>query len=177
LGRSTDGHHRLGITSEVADPEWRSKRRRPAFLLTIAALTALLTAIGGAAEVELPGPLSTAHEGLEDPDSCESCHDADFNVDGTRCLACHDQIEARMKARKGVHREVTTDDCELCHAEHGGRDADLMPIDRDDFDHSTETGFPLEGYHGEFAGDCSRCHTTRSFLTLKPEDELSPLCR
>ena len=57
-------------------------------------------------------------------------------------------------------------DCAVCHAEHQGRDADLRPFDTDDFDHVEETGFGLEGYHGEFAGDCANCHTTRSFLNL-----------
>jgi hypothetical protein len=115
----------------------------------------------------MPGRLSLAHEGLEDPDGCDNCHDDDFNVDGDRCLVCHDLIASRMAAKKGVHREAAVDDCAVCHAEHQGRDADLRPIDPTAFDHAEETGFAIEGYHGEFAGDCSNCHTTRSFLKLK----------
>ena len=117
----------------------------------------------------MPGRLSVAHEGLEDPDSCDNCHDDDFNIDGGRCLVCHDQIAGRVEARKGVHREVTIADCAVCHVEHQGRDGDLRPIDPTDFDHAEETGFAIEGYHGEFAGDCSNCHTTRSFLNLTPD--------
>ncbi len=114
----------------------------------------------------MPGHLSLAHEGLEDPDGCDNCHDDDFNADGNRCLVCHDQIEARMAANKGVHREATVSDCAVCHAEHQGRDADLRNFDTEDFDHAGETGFGLEGYHGEFAGKCENCHTTRSYLNL-----------
>ncbi len=159
----------VGFTSGTtgADPELN--RRYLPTLVTLVLSVFLCVGVGGTSDLELPGPLSAAHEGLEDPNGCENCHDTDFNVDGNRCLACHDQIEARMRARKGVHREVTIEDCALCHAEHGGRDADLLPIDRRDFNHSVETGFALDGYHGEFAGDCSRCHTTRSYLTLESE--------
>ncbi|MGD8439386.1 MAG: cytochrome c3 family protein, partial [Holophagae bacterium] len=112
--------------------------------------------------------MSSAHEGLDDPDSCDSCHNDDLEVEGDRCLVCHDRIADRMAAGKGLHREVTVDDCAMCHAEHGGRNSEMLPLDRDDFDHAAETGFALEGFHGEFAGDCSRCHTTRSFLELEP---------
>ena len=115
---------------------------------------------------DMPGLLSLAHEGLENPEGCDSCHDLDFNVDGNRCLVCHDQIAGRIAAEKGVHREVTVNDCATCHAEHHGRDADLRPIDPTNFNHAEETGFALRGFHGEFAGDCSNCHTTRSFLNL-----------
>jgi hypothetical protein len=108
-------------------------------------------------------------QGLEDPDGCDSCHDDDLVVDGERCLVCHDLIAARVAAGKGVHREVTAADCAMCHVEHQGRDADLRGFDTTGFDHAGETGFALEGFHGEFAGDCSRCHATRSFLTLSTE--------
>jgi hypothetical protein len=84
----------------------------------------------------MPGHLSRAHEGLEDPDSCDNCHDDDLNVDGERCLVCHDQIAERIAAQKGVHREVTPADCAICHVEHQGRDADLRPLDTAGFDHA-----------------------------------------
>ncbi len=142
-------------------------------LISLFAMTTLLLVVGmwagplAAQETDYsPGLLSEAHSGFDDPDSCENCHNDDYEVEGDRCLICHDQIQARMEAGKGVHREVSVDDCAVCHAEHGGRDAEMLPLDRDDFDHATETGFALEGFHGDFRGDCSRCHTTRSFLDL-----------
>ncbi|PWB77435.1 MAG: hypothetical protein C3F15_03390, partial [Holophagae bacterium] len=116
-----------------------------------------------------PGPLSAAHAGIDNPDSCDSCHNDAGEVEGERCLVCHDLIADRIVAKKGVHREVTVKDCATCHAEHGGRDVDLRPLDRDSFDHAAEAGFALEGFHGEFRGDCARCHTSRSFLTLNPK--------
>ena len=47
----------------------------------------------------MPGRLSLAHEGLEDPDGCDNCHDDDLNVDGNRCLVCHDQIAGSHRGR------------------------------------------------------------------------------
>jgi hypothetical protein len=153
--------------------EDRRARRRLHSLAAVAGFLALIVipaASLGAQETDYsPGLLSEAHAGFDDPDSCENCHNDDYEVEGDRCLICHDRIAARMDADKGVHRDVTVDDCAVCHPEHGGRDAEMLPIDRDDFDHATETGFALEGFHGEFSGDCSRCHTTRSFLELNPD--------
>ncbi|MDH3816965.1 MAG: hypothetical protein OEV48_20960, partial [Acidobacteriota bacterium] len=146
---------------------------RRSFLILILAAILIASAVPSLAQDDeidyMPGRLSLAHEGLEDPDSCENCHDDDLNVDGERCFVCHDLIAERVAAKKGVHRDATVEDCAVCHAEHQGRDADLRPIDPTDFDHAGETGFAIEGYHGEFAGDCSNCHTTRSFLNLTPD--------
>ncbi len=72
-------------------------------------------------------------------------------------------VAARIAAKKGVHREVTGD-CQVCHVEHQGVDADLRPLDSKDFDHRAETGFPLEGKHTALAGKCPACHNSRSYL-------------
>ncbi|HSL16578.1 MAG TPA: hypothetical protein VLB51_01600, partial [Methylomirabilota bacterium] len=145
-------------------------------ILTVILFAAGLTAAGSsipAATEEIdpsmsPGPLSRAHAELEDG-MCDACHDDDLRIEADRCLVCHDLIADRIAAGKGVHREITGD-CEVCHAEHGGRDADIRMIDTDDFAHEEETGFELVGAHARAAvEDCSSCHTTRSFLTLNPE--------
>ena len=77
------------------------------------------------------------------------------------------QVAARIATKKGVHREVTGD-CQVCHAEHQGVDADLRPLDPKDFDHRAETGFPLGGNHAALAGRCPACHKTRSYLNNRP---------
>ncbi len=114
-----------------------------------------------------PGPLSAAHAKLEGLDSCEKCHEPGKGVSATKCLTCHQPIADRIARKAGVHRDVT-DECAVCHAEHAGRDADIRPLDKGDFDHLEETGFALDGRHAAFARDCARCHKTRSFLTLDP---------
>jgi hypothetical protein len=147
--------------------QW-TRRRAGSRALLVAALVLCCGAVLAEDDpgIELPGPLSASHADFEDPDSCSNCHNEDFEVEGDRCLVCHDAIADRIAARRGVHREVTTADCAVCHSEHGGRDAELVFLDPDDFDHAEETGFALEGFHGEFAGDCTRCHDTDSYLTL-----------
>ncbi len=138
--------------------------------LAFAAVVTVLVAPIGAQETDYsPGLLSQAHAGLDDPDSCDNCHNDDYEVEGERCLVCHDAISSRMESKKGLHADVSVDDCAVCHAEHGGRDAEMLPLDRDSFDHGAETGFVLNGFHGEFSGDCSKCHTTRSFLNNNPD--------
>ena len=126
------------------------------------------SAAQGDGELLSPGPLSTAHAKLEETGSCDACHEPGQGVTANRCLACHNPISERMAAKRGVHRDVT-DECAMCHVEHDGRDADLRPLDVDDFDHLEETGFSLDGMHARLATDCSNCHTTRSFLALTPE--------
>ena len=98
----------------------RGRRRRrtmlPAAAVTLAVLVAP-AALFGDDEIDYsPGLLSEAHSGFDDPDSCENCHNDEYEVEGERCLVCHDRIAARMEAGKGVHREVSVDDCAVCHA-------------------------------------------------------------
>jgi hypothetical protein len=112
---------------------------------------------------EAPGPLSKAHAALEGAANCQKCHGEDNAIIAERCLSCHAPVAARVAAKKGVHREVTGD-CQVCHIEHQGVDTDLRPLDPKDFDHRTETGFPLEGKHAALAGKCPACHTSRSYL-------------
>ncbi len=107
-----------------------------------------------------PGPLSRAHADLDSVTKCTSCHDP-----GTRrlkCLDCHTEIRRRIEAKTGFHSRaykssVDETDCARCHAEHRGSKTPLIPLDRQKFDHSAQTGFVLEGKHRE--QKCENCHT------------------
>jgi len=114
-----------------------------------------------------PGPLSKAHASLEGADKCRSCHGQDRQVSADRCLSCHKPVADRMRARKGVHRDVAGE-CAGCHTEHQGVDVDLRPLDTASFDHVGETGFALSGQHAGVAKRCASCHKSRSYLTLSP---------
>ena len=135
--------------------------------LSVAFLCIILVATASSTQ-EMPGPLSSAHAALEENGDCDSCHGPSGEVTAQNCLSCHTAIAIRIAEKRGVHREVT-DECTMCHEEHGGRDAELLPFDPGDFDHLEETGFALEGRHGEIAGDCSKCHPGRSYLTNSPD--------
>ncbi len=138
-----------------------------------AVLAALVCVAGaaGRAEAQLgqlvsPGPLTAPHAGLEGLRNCEKCHEPGKGVTAERCLACHKPIAERIAARRGVHRNVTTD-CTKCHVEHTGRDGELRPFDTHAFDHARDAGYPLDGKHATVAANCAACHKTRSFVALK----------
>ncbi|MCK5377204.1 MAG: cytochrome c family protein, partial [Acidobacteria bacterium] len=135
--------------------------------LCVAAAVAPLSA-QGVGKLLSPGPLSKAHAKLEGIGSCEKCHEPGKGISAKKCLGCHRPIAKRMASKSGVHRDVG-DDCVACHVEHAGRDADIRPLDKRDFDHLEETGFALDGLHEKVAKDCSKCHKTRSYLELTPD--------
>ena len=81
-----------------------------------------------------------------------------------KCLECHKPVAERIKAKKGVHRDVAGKDCAGCHVEHAGLDGDLLHFEPKGFDHKGEAGFALDGLHAPL--DCKACHKTRSYLGL-----------
>jgi hypothetical protein len=134
----------------------------------VLALVALLAAprLGaqGVASLISPGKLSKPHAKLEGLDKCQSCHEPGRQVSAVKCLECHKPVAERIKARKGVHRDVTGSECARCHVEHAGLDGDLRHFEPKRFDHKGEAGFPLDGLHAPL--DCKVCHKTRSYLGL-----------
>ncbi len=112
-----------------------------------------------------PGELSAAHKELENETLCKSCHTADYDLSPDLCLACHTKLKERIDQGRGFHSNKKTN-CRSCHAEHRGRDAALINLDRSSFNHD-QTGFSLTGKHKNIT-DCSRCHKQKSFLGLSP---------
>jgi hypothetical protein len=134
--------------------------------------TLLLSSIGREAHAQLgalvsPGRLSRAHASLEGISSCLQCHSAGRGIAAEKCLTCHKPVAERIAQKTGVHRNVTTD-CVSCHVEHAGVDAELRPFNTAQFNHRTDTGFPLDGLHAPLANNCAACHKTRSFLSVSP---------
>jgi nitrate/TMAO reductase-like tetraheme cytochrome c subunit len=72
-------------------------------------------------------------------------------------------VAERVAAKKGVHRDVTTN-CVSCHVEHMGTSAELRPFDTRGFDHVRDANYPLDGKHAAKATECASCHKERSFL-------------
>jgi hypothetical protein len=105
---------------------------------------------------EMPGPLSAFHAAKPGPTDCSACHSAPGKVAPAKCLTCHTEIASRIAARTGFHRDKA-EDCAVCHAEHHGAQANIVPLDPSDFDHS-ETGADLRGAHLR-PKTCDTCHT------------------
>jgi len=106
----------------------------------------------------MPGPLYEGHAEFED--TCEKCHESfDKANQIKRCLACHDHknIADDIKQGKGFHGnpKVRISDCKACHTEHIGRNADIIQIDLNTFNHK-QTDFDLKGKH--LIISCQSCH-------------------
>jgi hypothetical protein len=105
----------------------------------------------------MPGKLTRAHEKLEE--DCSNCHDkADRSRQTPLCLDCHDKVADDIRQFRGFHGRMTgiaTSQCRACHSEHLGRDADIVRLSREQFDHKA-TDFALEGAHATLA--CDACH-------------------
>lgn len=105
----------------------------------------------------MPGQVIEGHAEFEA--QCSDCH-ASFEKSGMTalCLDCHDEIRADRTSREGFHGQsplAGSKPCNTCHTDHRGRDADIIAIQVDAFDHQW-TRFPLKGSHAPLA--CSSCH-------------------
>ena len=109
--------------------------------------------------VLMPGPVIADHAEYED--ECTSCHQP-FSKDSQRdlCLDCHEEITEDLIGQMGFHGKsasIAELECAACHTEHEGRDADVVGLDPDTFDHD-RTDFPL--YDSHLTVPCERCHST-----------------
>lgn len=114
----------------------------------------------GAVSVEsvvMPGEVVKKHAKVEP--ECRKCHDPFDKAGQDRlCLACHKEVAADLAGKRGYHGrapEVSDRRCRTCHAEHKGRDGELVRLDRKQFDHRV-TNRPLQGGHGKV--QCEGCH-------------------
>ncbi|MFK5878514.1 MAG: hypothetical protein QM478_03345 [Flavobacteriaceae bacterium] len=106
-----------------------------------------------------PGDLSKAHAELEGMSNCTQCHELGEKVLNSKCLECHEDIQALISNNKGYHADVSVvkKDCFECHSEHHGRKFDMVRFNQDNFDHEL-AGYELEGEHDVI--DCRKCHTS-----------------
>src|SRR5690242_6111821 len=143
-------------------------------LLMLALLMGSLTAERAVAvnpeTLLMPGKLSSKHAKYEE--QCSSCHDrSDRNRQTQLCLDCHKEIAGDVRNGRGFHGRlsaIATSQCRACHAEHHGRDADIVKLSREQFNHEL-TDFPLRGAHLTTA--CDACHARG-----KPFSEASSEC-
>jgi hypothetical protein len=128
-------------------------------LVTLLGLFGVPTAEAANPETLLmPGKLSNAHAKLEE--DCKNCHDrSDRGRQSQLCLSCHKPVGTDVAERRGFHGRLpgASDrmQCRACHSEHLGRDADIVKLSRDQFDHA-RTDFALQGTHAGLP--CESCH-------------------
>ena len=113
-----------------------------------------------------PGKLSKAHDEFSGLNNCPKCHETGKkSVDG-KCLACHEELAARIGTGRGFHRDKKTG-CPTCHPDHQGPDFALIDWNPREFDH-TKSGYVLKGKHAAVM-DCGKCHNARNSPTGKTE--------
>ena len=125
--------------------------------MTIAVLTFSNSSAQDVETVLMPGEVIAGHADLES--ECTSCH-VMFDKSGQRqrCMACHEDVAADINSTvgyHGLHPEASNDQCSSCHTDHAGRDAEIVILDEDTFDHAL-TDFETVGAHLE--AECADCH-------------------
>lgn len=124
-----------------------------AFLLFLFSATKVFAQIS-------PGNLTYYHAKYEGLSNCTLCHVLGKQIENSRCLSCHTEINSLISQDKGYHAspEVKNKDCWSCHSEHHGRDFRIINFDLKEFDHEV-TGFKLDGKHSRI--DCIECHQSK----------------
>ena len=108
-------------------------------------------------KILMPGEVIGGHAKYEN--ECEKCHEA-FDKSSQRrlCLDCHKKVAEDVSQKRGLHgldKNIREVECKQCHSDHLGRKADIVPFNRDLFDHKN-TDFLLKEAHQRLA--CSACH-------------------
>lgn len=123
--------------------------------------TSLCASSANAASIEslvMPGPVITAHSDIEQ--ECGSCHSPFSQAQQNQlCLTCHEEIATDLKKRSGYHGkhpDPANTECRSCHVEHKGRNADIVGLVPEGFNHDL-TNFPLADGHA--SQPCAACHT------------------
>ena len=111
-----------------------------------------------------PGELTRAHEKLSK--DCGKCHEKNAGPSKEKCFSCHKTIAGDLQNKRGYHGRQSADECRVCHAEHNGKDYQLIPLEPSKFDHS-ETDFMLTGVHRTTA--CEKCHKQKKYSEASSE--------
>jgi hypothetical protein len=124
----------------------------------VAALMFLVnSAVAGAIEtLMMPGKVIEGHAKYEA--ECDRCH-LPFSRDkqDALCHDCHEKVAADIASKQGYHGRagVHESECRHCHTDHKGRDADVIQLGTETFDHEF-TDYPLRGAH--VSTSCNLCH-------------------
>ncbi len=126
-------------------------------IVVASAVTSIVRAQSLFEQLVMPGPVVAGHAKLEK--QCGNCHEPFSRRSQSRlCLSCHKDTAADRLTGRGFHgrqSEAMKQDCNHCHTDHQGRDADIVQLDRETFNHAF-TNFALQDAHR--AVQCVGCH-------------------
>jgi len=116
--------------------------------ILFAAILGLCVAPVDAAKIELaimPGEVIRGHADFEE--QCQKCHvPFEREAQPRLCLDCHEEVLSDVDTERGYHGRLEEAQCNNCHTEHKGRDAQIVDLDKETFDH-TRTDYLLSGKH------------------------------
>ena len=117
----------------------------------------------------MPGEVILSHADYEK--ECSNCHGADSSTTQPQlCLECHKQVKSDIHQQLGFHgrlQQAEQLECKSCHSDHLGRQADIVKLDSDTFDHQ-QTDFQLVGRHAAIS--CNSCHRPENKYSEAPGD-------
>ena len=126
-------------------------------LMTLTMLCLTDAQSGNLETLLMPGKVILGHAELEE--QCQKCHNRfDKTGQNSLCLHCHEEIQEDLAGQSGYHGRnpvIETQACKTCHTEHKGRDADIVALNTELFNHDL-TDFQLQGAH--IRSDCGQCH-------------------
>lgn len=125
----------------------------------------VMTAHGQSLESALmPGPVIRDHTDAEH--ECKQCHiRGDRSAQPGLCLECHKPVATDVKSGQGYHGRLRDRSCRNCHTEHKGREARIVKLDTQHFDHD-QTDFILKGKHQ--GRKCESCHPSGEAFRKAP---------
>ncbi len=128
------------------------------FGLALLALSTVAEAqVPGLEKLVMPGRVIQGHAEIEG--DCAACHDRQSELaQADLCVECHEEVGKDRNDRTGFHgifAAAQRSECVVCHTDHEGRGADIVPVDAGIFDHSF-SDFPLAAAH--LSVSCGDCH-------------------
>jgi hypothetical protein len=108
----------------------------------------------------MPGPVIQGHADIEA--ECGKCH-IPFRSEAQDdlCQDCHSAVAWDLREGRGLHGldpAVANSRCNDCHTDHQGREADIVALDPESFNHDI-TEFHLEDAHVRVS--CEGCHDAK----------------
>lgn len=120
----------------------------------------------GIESILAPGKLVQAHAKWEN--DCSQCHvKFDRKAQDGLCMSCHKEVGSDMRARAGYHGRLKPQACNVCHTDHKGRSAQIVLLDKKQFDHN-QTDYALRNKHQKV--DCEKCHVAGKKYREAPQD-------
>ena len=140
-----------------------------ALLATLTFAETAAAQVPGFEKLVMPGRVIQGHAEVEG--DCGACHDTQSDLpQAVLCVECHEDVGDDRENGFGFHGTFVAaqvSECVVCHTDHEGRDADIVPVDAGLFDHQF-SDFPLEGRHASV--DCSGCHAVTEKHREAPTD-------